>query len=156
MECKDAVTSCVNTAVVNRLTDIQKHMSMEELSGQGKTIGVEMAKIMINGCPVFVDYTMKLSQENQQKAASVVSGTTTGKIKGIKGQDFVYFVLEDETGRENSFLWLEHFKNSEDLINGIDKVKGKKAKITWVEMECYLPKAKGYYKVKKIQAIEWL
>ncbi|MEO6633843.1 MAG: hypothetical protein ABIN13_19020, partial [Mucilaginibacter sp.] len=57
---------------------------------------------------------------------------------------------------EKSFLWLREFPGSDKFMNSPAQLKGKKLKVTWHEMEVYLPQAKGYYKVKEITAIDFL
>ncbi len=147
---------CFSTVIVNRMDEILKHISTEEFSKNGRSIGVEVGKLILKRCPDFMKYSIKMAQANQEENKGLAAGITTGTIKRVEEKDFIYFVLSDESGKEISFLWLTYFKGSEELTENPARVKGKKATINWTEVECYLPKAKGYYKVKKIQRIEWL
>ena len=53
-------------------------------------------------------------------------------------------------------MWLKQFAGSETFIGVTTKFAGKKIKISWQEIEVYLPAAKGYYKVKEVVAIDIL
>ena len=40
-------------------------------------------------------------------------------------------------------------------MNGTTALTGKNLKITWEEIEVYLPQVKGYYKVKEITRVDF-
>jgi hypothetical protein len=83
-------------------------------------------------------------------------GNTNGKLKRIDVKGFNYIVITDGNNSEKSFLWLKQFPGSEKFMNGLTGLIDKYVKISWQELEVYLPDAKGYYKVKEITGIEVL
>ncbi|MDB5022256.1 MAG: hypothetical protein JWP78_11, partial [Mucilaginibacter sp.] len=68
---------------------------------------------------------------------------------------FNYIVIVDNSNNEKSFVWLRQFPGSERFMSGIAQSVGKKVKITWQNMEVYLPQSKGYYNVKEIKNLDF-
>jgi len=82
--------------------------------------------------------------------------STAGVFKRVDLKGFNYLIIKDQNSSEKSFLWLRQFPGSEQFMNGTAKLAGKKVKVSWQEIEVYLPAAKGYYKVKEITGVELL
>ncbi|WP_428330398.1 hypothetical protein [Mucilaginibacter sp.] len=117
-----------------------------EMNKLGTEIGTNLLK---QNCSAALKLGMKMSDD---KSGEATESSTQGVVKRIDLKGFNYIVIT-ENGAEKSFLWLRQFTGSEEWMNGTAKLIGKKVKITWQEIEVYLPQAKGYYKVKEITAI---
>ncbi|MBD1366780.1 hypothetical protein IDJ77_23415 [Mucilaginibacter sp. ZT4R22] len=148
-----AYTGCVqqNANLLPDLAD-EKKVDMTDQVAM-RAIGIDLGKnLMKQKCDAF----MKLSTAMVQKEAEDAGNFSDGTFKRIDSRGFNYIVISDRTGSEKSFLWLRQFPGSEKLQTPAAQLTGKKMKITWQEMEVYLPQAKGYYKVKEITAVEFL
>jgi hypothetical protein len=77
-------------------------------------------------------------------------------LKRIDTKDFNYFVLTDNNNQEKSFIWLRQFPGSENFTASAAKFTNKKLKISWQEIEVYIPSAKNYYKIKEVTGVEVL
>lgn len=119
-----------------------------------ETLGIKLAQnLMKQNCPNFMKLATKMGGGD---ADEIATETTTGTFKRIDTKGFNYIVLKDSKGSERSFIWLRQFPGSEKFTGITTKYIGKSMKITWQEMEVYLPAAKGYYKVKEIVAVDIL
>jgi len=156
-EATTAITTCItqHLELFMAVADERK-ISVDDQDGMTKIgfdIGVNLVK---NGCAPFIKLSaMIANQEIQTKteaAPETTSGTgaTFGTLKRIDNKGFNYFVIADANQSEKSFIWLRQFPGSEKFTNGLLPYVGKKVKISWDELEVYIPAAKGYYKVKEV------
>ena len=118
-----------------------------------KQLGLVIAKNLIaKNCTAFT----KLSLLTVKKDNGGDINSEQGLFKRIDTKGFNYIVITDAKGSERSFIWLRQFPGSEQFMGLTTKLAGKKLKVTWQEMEVYLPAAKGYYKVKEIVGVDVL
>jgi hypothetical protein len=155
-EATAAFTDCFarRTDLLMKLAD-EKHIEAGDNVGM-RGLGLGIAKDLLNqNCVAFTRISVKMVQgESEQK--DLTENFMTGTFKRIDLKGFNYIVLENNSGGETSFLWLEQFSGSEKFMNGPASLIGKKLKIKYNEREVYLPVAKGYYKVKEILAVDFL
>lgn len=124
-----------------------------------KQLGIGIAKIlMAQNCAAFTKLAVKMATDQVDKAEKIESkeGTSEGKLKRIELKGFNYLIISDNNNSEKSFLWLRQFPGSEKFMNGVTAIAGKKVKVSWRELEVYLPSSKGYYAVKEITGIDFL
>jgi hypothetical protein len=121
----------------------------EEMRKIGTGIGANLLK---QKCDAFLKLAVKMAD----KKGSVAIESTTGTFKRIDNKGFNYIVIADGTGSQKSFLWLREFAGSDKFTGATTGLLNKKLKVTWQEIEVYLPQAKGYYKVKEITAVDVL
>jgi hypothetical protein len=121
----------------------------EAMNKIGTDIGANLLKQKCGGF-------LKLAVKMADKKGSVEIQSTTGAFKRIDNKGFNYIVIADGTGSQKSFLWLREFAGSDKFAGATTALLNKKLKVTWQEIEVYLPQAKGYYKVKEITAIDVL
>jgi hypothetical protein len=148
-----AYTQCV-TNYYSLLGDFaeEKHADISNTADM-KKIGIQLAQdLMTIKCESFI----KLESLIAKNTIDNQENSTTGIYKRIDNKGFNYVVIIDENQNEKSFIWLRQFPESENFMTETNKFAGKKLKISWHEMEVYLPSAKGYYKVKEISAIKTL
>lgn len=149
-----AYTQCVGKHVdlLQALAE-EKGVTMDDTKAM-EAIGVDLAKnLMKQNCEVFTKLAMTMAND---EPPAMAAQSTTGKFKRIDVKGFNYLVLTDKAGSEKSFLWLHEFPGSDKFMGPTTRLAGKSFKITWQEIEVYLPAAKGYYKVKEITAVEAL
>ena len=151
-EAVAAYTDCV-AKNVGLLSDLAEEMDVElEDKDAMRKVGIALAKnLMKQNCQGFIKLGTKMAGSNVEDETKV----SVGVFKRVDTKGFNYIVIGSE-GSEKSFLWLKQFARSEQFIGPTAKLAGKKLKITWQEIEVYLPAAKGYYKVKEITAIDIL
>lgn len=118
---------------------------------QMKTLGIEIAQnLMKQKCESFIKLSALLADKVAKNEIS--GGITTGIFKRFDVKGFNYIVL-NENGSEKSFIWYKQFPGSEYLMKPVSALAGKKLTVKWIDVEVYLPAAKGYYKVKEITGI---
>ncbi|MGY4539060.1 hypothetical protein ACVW0P_003486 [Mucilaginibacter sp. UYNi724] len=132
----------------------ERNVTMDDGGAMNK-IGADIgANLLKQKCSAFIKLAVKMNDKKKEDAAASLS--TSGTFKRIDSKGFNYIVITDATGSEKSFIWLRQFPGSENFMGLTTKYTGKKLKVTWQEMEVYLPAAKGYYKVKEIVGVDVL
>ena len=155
-EANKAFTDCF-TSHADLLTEVAAERNVEFSDNDGmKKIGTDIGvNLMKQKCAGFMQLAMKMSGKSETGSASAKQ-SSTGTFKRIENKGFNYIVVADAAGSQKSFLWLREFAGSEKFTGTAAALLNKRVKITWQEMEVYLPSAKGYYKVKEITAIDIL
>lgn len=110
----------------------------------GEKVGAKMATI----CPKVFVYLL-----DEDRTPAEPTKKIAGTIKKIVEGEFNYLIVKDSNGREVKFIWLRYFKGSEELLENISKLEGKKVTIAFEEIECYSPQAKTYLVLKEIREL---
>jgi hypothetical protein len=143
----------------DNMQDLENEMGFDTMDGEnGRKIGEEIGRKLLLRCPKFIDISIKMAKEKKGDPPTIEEevSETSGTITKVISPDFTEVMVKDTQGRESTFYWLRYFKGSENFETAPVGNIGKKVKITWTEMECYLPKAHGYYKIKEIKSIDFL
>jgi hypothetical protein len=144
--CFSKHTNMLLAVAQEKKVDISDQQAMHD-------VGIEIGKDLLReNCGSFLNLSVKMAGD---KTKTNTLQATTGVFKRIDLKGFNYIVITDN-GNERSFLWLRQFPGSEKFMNNAVALTGKKLKISWQEIEVYLPAAKGYYKVKEITAVDFL
>lgn len=131
----------------------ERHITLTDDEGMNK-IGNDVGEsLMTQNCAAALKLGILMADDKKDDNEA---SETSGVFNRIDLKGFNYIVVTDNAHNEKSFLWLREFPGSDKFMNGAVQLKGKKLKVTWREMEVYLPQAKGYYKVKEITAIDLL
>jgi hypothetical protein len=119
----------------------------------GRIMGQKLAVKLVNICPQLITRLAELKNNIGEG-----SGTyeLTGKIEKMEEGDFVSYHVRDKGGKVYKVLWYQNFTGSSEFIQEPKKLVGKKVTVTVKDVECYIPKAKGYYSIKEIQQIKLL
>jgi hypothetical protein len=152
----DAFEKCFETHA-DLLTDVAKERNVDITDEAAMSeVGVAIGKnLMKQKCGSFMQLAMKMGKDDDAEDAG--TQVTAGVFKRIDTKGFNYIVITDKAASEKSFIWLRQFAGSEKFMDALPaKLVGKKLKITWKDMEVYLPQAKGYYTVKEIVSIDIL
>src|SRR5690606_3010897 len=80
--------------------------------------------------------------------------TISGKITKVEGADLITYHIKSDDGKTYKVVWYRNFEGSEELVDDPKSIVGKKVTITVEDVECYIPKAKGYYSVKEIRRLK--
>ncbi|TSD67695.1 hypothetical protein FFF34_009995 [Inquilinus sp. KBS0705] len=146
MDCFMAQADLAVDLAAERGVELSDNVAMNKM---GTDIGRNLLK---QKCEGFLKLAVKMANKKDQIAVQA----TTGTFKRVDVKGFNYIVITDNAGSEKSFLWLRQFPGSEQFTGSTIKFAGKKLKISWQDIEVYLPTAKGYYQVKEITAIDLL
>jgi hypothetical protein len=146
-QCVEEHADLLNDLATERKVDVGNIADM-------KKIGIDLAFDLYKmKCEKF----MKLSTIMAMKTIKADEGNedvTIGMLKRIDQKGFNYIVISSGDS-EKSFIWLRQFPGSEKFMHSIAQYVGKKVKITWRNMEIYLPLSKGYYNVKEIKNLDF-
>jgi hypothetical protein len=144
------------TQQANFLPDVAAEKNVEFSDGEAMNkIGGDIgANLLRQKCAGFKELALKMAKKNDKETAETQS--STGTFKRIDTKGFNYIVIADNTGSLKSFLWLREFAGSDKFAGDKPPLLNKKLKVTWQEIEVYLPAAKGYYKVKEIVGVIFL
>ena len=145
MDCFMKQSAMFEDVAVERNVTMDDNAAMHQM---GLDIGKNLLK---EKCEAFLKLASIMAKKDKNNEES--SGTTIGTFKRIDLKGFNYIVINDTNQSEKSYLWLKQFPGSEKFIDNAVSYKGKQLKISWQEVEVYLPSAKGYYKIKEITAI---
>lgn len=155
-EANKAFMDCF-TKQAEFLPDVAAERGVEMTDGEAMNkIGSDIGgNLMKQKCDGFMALALKMAEKDKEQGAPEAQ-STTGVFKRIDNKGFNYIVIADAAGSQKSFLWLHEFAGSDKFTGLTNTLLNKKLKITWQEMEVYLPAAKGYYKVKEITAVDIL
>jgi len=146
-------TQCIgdHLDILNDLA-AERHVDISDKDAMRK-IGVDLAFDLYKmKCTNFVKLSSLIAMKTVDKD-TIQTNITIGALKRIDQKGFNYIVIVDNN--EKSFIWLRQFPGSEKLMNGITQYVGKKVRITWQNIEVYLPQSKGYFDVKEIKYLDF-
>lgn len=122
---------------------------------QSRQFGEKVGMSMVTKCPeVFTKLTQYMTDDEEEQEGEELL-ESSGKIKSVEVSDFVTVIVKESSGKEVKYLWLRYFSGSDDYVKDPKKLVGKDATITYREIECFMPKAGGYFKQKEIASIEF-
>lgn len=153
-EANRAFSDCF-TQQADLLTDVAEERGVEMTDSEAmKKIGTDIGgNLLKQKCDGFMRLALQMSNKDNRAAEEQ---STSGTFKKVDNKGFNYIVIADANGSLKSFLWLREFTGSDKFTSDANTLLNKKLKISWKEIEVYLPAAKGYYKVKEISAIDIL
>ena len=116
--------------------DVEKHFGKDVISNDKKMeeLGYEVGKRMGLKCPS----AFKFMMEDEEVIEEVVSEdlTLTGKVSEIKSEQFMTFVVKEDSGKNNQFILLSNFDNAFLLTDKVLKVTDN-VDVTYYEMELF-------------------
>ena len=155
-EIQDAFMTCFTSAGMTYMLQLAEERKLDitddkAMQGLGVEIGKELLK---QNCKSFIKYSVIAAKKDDDETGSVQK--TEGTLSRVDNKEFRYLVVKDKSGREQSYIWLDYFDGSDELVG--DKIKnfiGKKLTIAWKEKEVYLPSAGNYFKIKQIASLSF-
>ncbi|WP_299703282.1 hypothetical protein [uncultured Pontibacter sp.] len=120
-----------------------------------RALGVGIGKnLMQQNCEGFMKLSMAMAQT--ETAGDIGSGVIEGRLKRIETKDFNYFVITDNSNKEKSFIWLRQFAGSDEFMGNTKNYIGKTVRISWQDIEVFVPSAKNYYNLKEVTELQVL
>lgn len=145
LETPDQVMeNCIKSAILQHSSEfLQNNINNQATSEQ---IGGEIATILFQECPKFLDLSRKLAENDRAK-------TSQGTFIELNVNELAYFILDD-AGQTDAYVWLDPFPGWEKFTGDTRYYAGKTMVIQWKSMQVYNPQEKSYQAVKKILGIE--
>ncbi len=148
---------CILTYYQQHSDAVNEYFGIDEFNGDtGRKIGEKLGVKMVTICP---DLVVKLGQSKiaaDEGEEGPSTYTINGKVVKMEGQDLITYHVKADDGKTYKVLWYRNFPGSEELVEDPKSIVGKKVNVTVEDVECYIPKAKGYYSVKEIRKIKRL
>ena len=146
---------CIMSAAAPYLEEIAKDegISMDSLdSDGGEKLGQKIGIKLATSCPAFLEMYAQYGQNEEE--SSVVKGTVKGTITLVDPSSGNFtLTIKDDAGKLTKLTWLTYFEGADDYKANPLLLKGKKAEITWVQVELYSVKQKDFIVVKEVTGL---
>lgn len=116
--------------------DVEKHFGKDVISNdkQMEELGYEVGKRMGLKCPSAFKFMMEDEEVMEEEISEDL--TLTGKVSEIKSDQFMTFVVKEDSGKNNQFILLSNFDNAFLLTDKVLKVTDN-VDVTYYEMELF-------------------
>ena len=116
--------------------DVEKHFGKDVISNDKKMeeLGYEVGKRMGLKCPSAFKFMMEDEEVMEEEISEDL--TLTGKVSEIKSEQFMTFVVKEDSGKNNQFILLSNFDNAFLLTDKVLKVTDN-VDVTYYEMELF-------------------
>jgi len=131
--------------------DVEKHYGKDIISNDLKMeeLGYEVEKKMGLRCPVVFKFMLDdLDEDNNADEQFEVSG----KVSEIKSEQFITFIIKEDSGKTNQFILLSNFENAFLLTDKVLKVADA-VDVTYYEMELFDAKLGQFISYKIVSDI---
>uniref|UniRef100_UPI0040482186 hypothetical protein n=1 Tax=Flavobacterium sp. TaxID=239 RepID=UPI0040482186 len=131
--------------------DVEKHYGKDIISNDLKMeeLGYEVGKKMGLRCPVVFKFMLAdLDEDNNADEQFEVSG----KVSEIKSEQFITFIIKEDSGKTNQFILLSNFENAFLLTDKVLKVADA-VDVTYYEMELFDAKLGQFISYKIVSDI---
>jgi len=128
------------------------------LESLGERVGFQMAF----SCPDFMEMIGQMMNEDPElmedimeddEDFSFVSSQSSGTALEVMSGDFVSLKIESDSGKKETYYWLEHFNGAELLENGGAAIRGKEVVLSYYKMEVYSPKLEDYIQIRILRSL---
>ncbi|NJO04009.1 MAG: hypothetical protein HC880_22110 [Bacteroidia bacterium] len=145
-EADQLLENCMQQSMMRHAAELLESTLIHDKE-VGKQMGNEIAKILFQNCPAFVDFSMKLAEEER-------SNTAQGKLISIETKPLMHLIIEVDQKLEK-YIWLRPVSGSYRFIDSPKKYIGKNLLIEWKSVEWYNPRSKDYVKDREIQVLKF-
>lgn len=160
-EAQQIFTNCFVEGAFSDISELAKESGykvteIDEAVGKeiGVKIGLKMAEM---GCEPYMDYAKGQAEQNLEAPAEASEPQfSEGTFVRVEKTNMAYWVLKDYSGREQKFLWLYYFDQSERFLNEPERYVGKPFEVEWYEDEIFMPQLNDYAKVKVVKSVSYL
>ena len=118
--------------------DVEKHYGKDVISNDKKMeeLGYEIGKKMGLKCPTVFKFMLEDEEGDSADVDDSDELTITGKIAEIKSEQFLTFIVKEESGKTNQFILLSSFDNAFLLTDNVLKTTDA-VDVTYYEMELF-------------------
>ena len=102
--------------------DVEKHYGKDVISNDKKMeeLGYDVGKKMGLKCPSVFKFMLD-EESGDEEAADAEDLTISGKISEIKSEQFITFIVKEDSGKTNQFILLSSFDNAFLLTDNVLK-----------------------------------
>ncbi|GAB5418208.1 MAG: hypothetical protein Crog4KO_28390 [Crocinitomicaceae bacterium] len=129
--------------------------SLEKL---GERVGFQMAFT----CPDFLEMVGQMIEDEPEIMNDIMDddddysflrSSSNGMVLEVSSGDFVTLKISTDTGRKETYYWMEHFDGAHLLEQNGAAIKNKKVIVTYEEIECYSPKLDDYINIRVLRSL---
>ncbi|WP_146603289.1 hypothetical protein [Flavobacterium aquaticum] len=131
---------CILEALNKYEKDVERHYGKNVITNDKKMeeLGYDIGLKMGAKCPsVFMNMVDEESDTNGEEVVEEIpDAVLTGKISEIKSEQFLTFVVKEDSGKNNQFILLSSFDNAFLLTDKVLKVSDA-VDVTYYEMDLF-------------------
>lgn len=131
---------CILEALNKYEKDVERHYGKNVITNDKKMeeLGYDIGLKMGAKCPsVFMNMADEESDTNGEEVVEEIpDAVLTGKISEIKSEQFLTFVVKEDSGKNNQFILLSSFDNAFLLTDKVLKVSDA-VDVTYYEMDLF-------------------
>ena len=118
--------------------DVEKHYGKNVITTDTKMeeLGYEVGKRMGLKCPTVFQFMIDDEEEIVDEEAEIEELSVSGKVSEIKSEQFITFIVKEDSGKTNQFILLSSFENAFLLTDKVLKVADL-VDITYYELELF-------------------
>lgn len=125
----------------------------------GQRVGVQMTF----SCPDFMEMLGKMMNDDPEMMEEIMSkdhdlsfmnSKSNGTVLEVSSGDFVTLKINSETGRKETYYWMEHFEGANLLENDGAAIKGKNISVSYRKIESYSPILDDYVQIRVLRSLE--
>lgn len=125
-------------------------------------LGARVGQYLAFNCPEFMeligkmmeddaDFVDKVTENYGSSSEASESQYTFGEVLEVSSGEFVTVKIETDTGKKETFYWMQYFEGAELLENDREEIINESVLIEFDEMEVYSPKLEDYIQIKVIR-----
>lgn len=118
--------------------DVEKHYGKDVVTSDVKMeeLGYEVGKRMGLKCPTVFQFMLDEEEGDLEEEFETEELTVSGKVSEIKSDQFISFVIKEDSGKTNQFILLSYFDNSFLLTDKVLKIADT-VDVIYYEMELF-------------------
>lgn len=118
--------------------DVEKHYGKNVITTDTKMeeLGYEVGKRMGLKCPTVFQFMINEEDESSDEEAEIEELSVSGKVSEIKSEQFITFIVKEDSGKTNQFILLSSFENAFLLTDKVLKVADA-VDVTYYELELF-------------------
>ncbi|MDG1332897.1 MAG: hypothetical protein P8P74_11255 [Crocinitomicaceae bacterium] len=136
--------------------DLSDASGLERL---GQRVGLQMTF----SCPDFMEMLGQMMNDDPEMMEEIMSedhdlsfmnSKSNGQVLEVSSSDFVTLKIKSETGRKETYYWMEYFEGASLLENDGAAIKGKNISVSYRKVESYSPKLEDYVQIRVLRSLE--
>lgn len=135
--------------------DIEKHYGKNVISNDSKmeALGSDVGIHMATNCPAFLKIVMaNMDDEEAEEVIEEEELFVTGKFADLKTEQFITFLVKENSGKSNNFILLNNFDNAFLITDNVLKTN-ELVEVYYYELELYDAKIKKFVTYKIVSDI---
>ena len=129
---------CLLEGINSYEKDVEKHYGKDVISNDKKMeeLGYEIGARMGLKCPAVFKFMLDEESGEVEEVVDAEELTISGKISEIKSEQFITFIVKEDSGKTNQFILLSSFDNAFLLTDKVLKASDA-VDVVYYEMELF-------------------